>query len=215
MCSDQLRRAALGLWRCYLCNRCSWTGAEPEQCTCCQRKDRPIECMYKLSFVPSWIHHVHGEWGGGRGLYRQACRGGVHHLRDLQSRAEEESSGEEMVGQEPEEASGGSSGVEGGSPTSGRYTGPSAGCTAVSTALWPHPGPATLRTCSTTNHREAPVKQPGQHPLVMPQSPVAWRNPRKRRHSCALRAQVAALWRGSSLWIAVAAEFCSAKSCRT
>lgn len=51
--------------------------------------------------------------------------------------AEEESSSEEMIGREPEEASGGSSRAEGGSPTSGQYTGPSAGCTAVKTASPP------------------------------------------------------------------------------
>ena len=54
--------------------------------------------------------------------------------------AEEESSSEEMVGQEPEEASGRSSGAEGSSPTSGHYTGPSAGCTAVSATSPPDPG---------------------------------------------------------------------------
>ncbi len=81
--------------------------------------------------------HIHG------------CNTPVSGLRDRLTQdftplimlcAEEESSSEEMVGQEPEEAAGGSSGAEGASPTSGHYTGPSAGCTAVSTTSMPDPG---------------------------------------------------------------------------
>ncbi|CAL5218962.1 g716 [Coccomyxa viridis] len=79
--------------------------------------------------------------GGKRKRIGVSQQGAIHSANGVPGTSEVESSSEEMVGQEPEEASGRSSGAEGSSPTSGHYTGPSAGCTAVvalvrGTNLW-------------------------------------------------------------------------------